>query len=227
MLLRDGHKLTATAYGTVKLLMKSGQRSSRKCTLHDVLYIPELSYNLLSVSKAVERGNIAKFGSSSCIIRDSNRKLITVAQNVGGLYQINTTAAYINSARTTSCGEITKEDVWHCRFGHLYLKSLQKLAKDNLVDGFDFTATRDIQFCESCLEGKQHKSSFPTKSETRAREPLEQVHNDICGKINTKSLSGAEYFLTVIDDCICYVWVYLLKHKFEAFKKICEWKNMV
>ena len=56
---------------------------------------------------------------------------------------------------------------------------------------------------------------------------LELVHSDICGKINTKSLSGAEYFLTVIDDCTCYVWVYLLKHKSEAFKKICEWKNMI
>ena len=124
---------------TVKELMKSAQRSSRKCTLHNVLYIPELSYNLLSVSKAVECRNIVKFGSSSCIIRDSNRKLITVAQNVGGLYHINTTAAYINSVWTTSCREITKEDVWHRRFGQLNIKSLQKLTKDNLVDGFDFS----------------------------------------------------------------------------------------
>ena len=129
VLLGDGHKLTATAYGTVKLLMKSGQRSSRKCILHDVLYIPELSYNLLSVSKAVERGNIVKFGSSSCIIRDSNRKLITIAQNVGGLYQIDTTATYINSAQTTSCREITKEDVWHRRFGHLNFKELTKISQ--------------------------------------------------------------------------------------------------
>ena len=127
VLLEDGHKLTATAYGTVKLLMKSGQRSSRKCTLHDVLYIPELSYNLLSVSKAVERGNIVKFGLSSCIIRDSNRKLITVAQNVGGLYQVNTTAAYINSVRTTSCREIISLMVLisqlHVRFSSVNLVS--------------------------------------------------------------------------------------------------------
>ena len=46
VLLGIGHKLTATAHGTVKLSMKSGQRSSRKCTLHDVLYIP--SYHKIS-----------------------------------------------------------------------------------------------------------------------------------------------------------------------------------
>ena len=43
VLLGNGHKLTATVHGTVKLSMKSGQRSSHKRTLHDVLYIPELS----------------------------------------------------------------------------------------------------------------------------------------------------------------------------------------
>ena len=88
---------------------------------------------------------------------------------------------------TTSCPKTTKEDVWHCCFGHLNLKSLQKLAKNNLVDDFDFTATHEIQFRESCLKRKQHKSSFPVKTETQAIELLELVHSNICDKINTKS----------------------------------------
>ena len=89
VVLGDGHKLTAVAQGTVKVLMKYGHQGSRKCILHDVLYIPELSYNLLSVSKAVERGNSIKFGKSSCIIRDSNNKPIAVAEKIGGLYQVS------------------------------------------------------------------------------------------------------------------------------------------
>ena len=99
------------------------------------------------------------------------------------------------------------------------VRSLQKLAKDNLVNDFDFTSTNEIQFCESCLEGKQHRSTFPAHSETRAKEPLELVYSDICGKVNSKSLSGAEYFLTFIDDCTRYVWIYLLKQMSEAFDK--------
>ena len=226
VILGDGHKLTAAAQGTVKLTMKSGHHGTRKCTLHDVLYIPELSYNLLSVSKAVDRGNSVKFEESSCIIRGSNHKLITVAEKIGGLYQVDTVPVYINSA-TTTCQETTKEDIWHRRFGHLNIRSLQKLARDSLVDDFDFASSSDIQFCESCLEGKQHRSSFPAQSETRAKEPLELVHSDICGKVNSRSLSGAEYFMTFIDDCTRYVWIYLLKHKSEAFEKFREWKASV
>uniref|UniRef100_A0A1X7UFL8 GAG-pre-integrase domain-containing protein n=1 Tax=Amphimedon queenslandica TaxID=400682 RepID=A0A1X7UFL8_AMPQE len=162
VVLGDGHKLSAVTQGTVKVLMKYGRQGS------------QLSYNVLSVSKAVERGNSVKFGKSSCNIRDPNHRPIAVAEKIGGLYQVNTTPVYINSA--TSCQETTKEDISHYRFEHLNVRSLQKLAKENLVDDFDFTPTYEIQFCESCLEGKQHRSTFPSHFETRAKEPLELVH---------------------------------------------------
>ena len=35
--------------------------------------------------------------------------------------------------------------------------------------------------------------------------------------MSAKSLGGAEYFLTLIDDNTHYVWVYPLKHKNEVF----------
>ena len=49
----------------------------------------------------------------------------------------------------------------------------------------------------------------------------------MCGKMNEKSLGGAEYFLTFIDDKTRYVWVYCLQRKDQVFKKFCEWKAMV
>ena len=53
------------------------------------------------------------------------------------------------------------------------------------------------------------------------------VHSDVCGKIETKSPSGAEYFAALIDDESRFVWVYTLKHKSEVFEKFTEWKSMV
>ena len=47
----------------------------------------------------------------------------------------------------------------------------------------------------------------------------------MCGKIGTKSLGGANYFLTFIDDETRYVWVYVLKTKDEVFKYFLEWKT--
>uniref|UniRef100_A0A1X7U6J2 Integrase catalytic domain-containing protein n=1 Tax=Amphimedon queenslandica TaxID=400682 RepID=A0A1X7U6J2_AMPQE len=62
---------------------------------------------------------------------------------------------------------------------------------------------------------------------SKAKEPLDIVHCDICSKINLKSLSGAEYFLTLIDDKTQFVWVYVLKRKSDVFSKFCEWKAYV
>ena len=42
------------------------------------------------------------------------------------------------------------------------------------------------------MEGKHHRSQFPTSSSGRAKEPLALVHSDICGEMNAKSLGGAE-----------------------------------
>ena len=53
IVLGDGHTLKATGRGTAILILESGSLS-RKCKFNDVLYVSELTYNLLSVSKAVD-----------------------------------------------------------------------------------------------------------------------------------------------------------------------------
>ena len=45
--------------------------------------------------------------------------------------------------------------------------------------------------------------------------------------MDTELLSGAEYFLTSIDDKSRYTWVYILKRKDDVFSRFCEWKAMV
>ena len=68
---------------------------------------------------------------------------------------------------------------------------------------------------------------FPKAGGERSEELLGVVHSDVCGKIETKSLSGAEYFVTFIDDKSRFIWVYPLKHKSEVSKKSKEWKALV
>ena len=120
-----------------------------------------------------------------------------------------------------------KEDVWHGRFGHLSVGSLKQLAADGLVDGFDFDRSKEISFCEPCVKGKHHRNPFPSCGGTRAAEPLGLVHTDVCRKINVRSIGGAEYFLTFVDDKTRYVWVYFLKPKEEVFSHFADWKAMV
>ena len=49
-----------------------------------MLYIPKLSYNLLSVSKASEAGTSAKFDNYGCEILNGDNKVIASAARVQG-----------------------------------------------------------------------------------------------------------------------------------------------
>ena len=78
------------------------------------------------------------------------------------------------------------------------------------------------QLCEGCLLRKQFRNSFPKKSYSRAKKPLEFIHTDVCGPITPSSLGKNNYFLLFIDDVSRKTWVYFLKQKsevFEAFKR--------
>ena len=75
--------------------------------------------------------------------------------------------------------------------------------------------------------GKQAKAVFPHTGSGRSEEPLDLVHSDVCGKLNTVSLSGARYFLTFIDDRTHYTWTYVLKHKSEVLDAFLRWKAFV
>ena len=89
--------------------------------------------------------------------------------------------------------------------------------KEQHVHGFDYEPTKKSNFCEPCIDGKQSKLPFPQKGGERSDKLLGIVHSDVCGKIKTKSLGGAEYLLTFIDDKSRFVWVYALKRKSEVF----------
>ena len=71
----DGHVLQAIGRGKVSMQMKLSGWKRSKCRLHDVLYVPKLSYNLFSVSKAAEAGKVTRFNESGCQILGAKQQL--------------------------------------------------------------------------------------------------------------------------------------------------------
>ena len=147
--LGDGWTVEATGQGTVVLEMASTSVKTRRCELNELLYVPDLSYNSLSVSKAVEAGKVVE---TSCQLLDVDRGPSIVAIKVGNLCYLNclTDRQQANAANNQS--QHTKEDVWHRRYGHLRVQNLEKLAKEELVDSFDYNSLQAINICEPCLE---------------------------------------------------------------------------
>ena len=221
--LGDGRDLKATGRGNVVLTMNLPQGNTKTCTLHDVLLVPDLAYNLLSITAVSKRGKVTTFTQVGCEIRDFKSKLVASGHRKGSLYYLDhggsTHRAYLsNSAMGT---------VWHRRLGHLGNAGMEALAKNQMVSGLDIDSKQQPEFCESCAKGKSHRLAFKHSIKTRANHPLELVHSDVCGKIGTRSLGGGEYFVTFIDDHTRHAWVYILKHKDEVFARFQEWKAQV
>ncbi|KAK1567954.1 hypothetical protein Q3G72_018598 [Acer saccharum] len=74
----------------------------------------------------------------------------------------------------------------------------------------------DLPTCESCLEGKMTKRTFSAKG-VRATECLGLIHTDVCGPMSIQARGGYEYFITFIDDYSRFGYVYLMRHKSDAF----------
>ena len=202
-------------------------KKQKECVLYNVLYVPQLSYNLFSVSRATEMGKTISFDKTSCRVYNANEKLIAVASKIGSLYFLNCCSHQVNVADNQCHELVTKEEMWHRRLGHLGKQSLQKLAKNELLVGFNYDVSKEIHFCEPYAQEKHHRSCFPKDGGKRSEEPLGLVHSNVCGKTNAKSLSGAEYFVMFTDDKTRFVWVYVLKHKSQVFEKFLKWKAMV
>ena len=77
-----------------------------------------------------------------------------------------------------------------------------------------------------CELGKNAKRSFH-RSNRRSKRILDLVHSDICGPMETPSLSGYMYYVLFIDDFSQKTWIYFLKTKNETFGKFLEFKALV
>ena len=105
--------------------------------------------------------------------------------------------------------------LWHCRLGHIGVKSMKKLHADGLLGSLDYES---FDNCEPCLMGKMTKTLFSETME-RADDLLDIIHIDVCGPMSVEARDGYHYFLTFTDDLSRYEYIYLMKHKSETFEK--------
>ena len=178
--LGDENSLDVAGEGTVDMDMLWDNGVKRGCTLNRVLYVPELAYNLVSVSRAAESGKTVHFDDSSCEFQNGDGEVIALGARQGSLYYLKFARKSwetVNMAQSKN-----KERLWHRRFGHLNEQSTKKLVKKELVNRLDYDTSGEIGVCEACIGGKQCKNSFKS-SETVTSMPLELVHSDVCGKM--------------------------------------------
>ena len=176
-----------------------------RLVLKDVRHVPDIRLNLISTGLLDDDGYISSFGDGKWKLTKGN---LVIAKGK------KDTSLYLTDAKT--CGgevnAVKKEvsaAVWHKRLGHMSEKGLGILSKKDLLPGIKGT---NLDTCVDCIMGKQHRVSFHSYLPSRKSNILDLIHTDVC-MMSTKSMGGASYFVTFIDDHSRKVWAFALKTK--------------
>jgi hypothetical protein len=223
--LGDDYPLDAIGKGSIHVKLDVGGKT-RDGIFQNVLHVPDLAGNLLSVSKMVSQGLRVGFDDSGCTIRNGKGCVIARAVMERNLYRLTATIEQERDTAQVAKVAENSADLWHQRLGHLHMDGVKSLGSKNLVTGLNIGDGSKTEFCKGCVHGKQQRTPFPKDGGTRASELLELVHTDLCGPMKQTSFGGAKYFITFIDDKSRKTFVYFLKTKDEALARFKEFKAL-
>ena len=141
-----------------------------------------------------------------------------------GFFKMNgmTIVSDFNNKNTSSTYMLESSNIWHGRLGYVNFDTLRKLMNLELLHKFNIDANHK---CEICVESKLTRASF--QNIERSTEPLELINSDTCDLKYVQTRGGNKYFVTFIDDCTRYCYVYLLRSKDGALEKFMHYKNEV
>ncbi|CAH9138233.1 unnamed protein product, partial [Cuscuta epithymum] len=217
--------------GSIKSVIMIGDVNlTDEIILKDVLFLPGFQHNLLSVGKLLDdTGYSVIFDKHNCVLQDPiSKKATQLGGRRNGVYEIcfgrNSSKMSLNnySSCHTALVASNKADVhlFHARLGHSSLSKLKYVQNNN-----DFNKVSDLE-CEACILAKQHKQPFVV-SKSLTEKPFELVHIDLWGPYRFKSVTGASYFLTILDDHSRVTWTTLLKDKTMVYPTLANFFTYV
>ena len=230
LIVANGGREEIIGEGTVQVFLQTGN----SLFLYNVKHVPSAKKRLLSVGKAYYDGIDVHINGVHCHLTDSNGDLIGLAEHVYP-YQwltdlsIQDSEVLPNTKSTETESNHSQADsdlvnMWHQRFCHLSAQNLQRLIRENMVEGLklpsgDLTKCIGHQgTCDACMHGRQTASPFKS-TQNSCTKPLEVVHMDLMGPIDPETPEGYKYALVILDEFTEYSFVVLLKSKSDAAKE--------
>lgn len=214
----NGSELQISHIGNASLATKNGVLN-----LKNVLCVPNIAKNLVSVSKLARDNNVfVEFYADSCLVKDiSTGKVVMKGTLKDGLYELNNVDAAnhptflcagtknllqplelkdVNSSifvlSNVDVQMAMSKNVWHRRLGHPSIKVVEGVIKRfNL----SVKANENFHFCEACQFGKSSALPFPL-SNSRATSLFDLVHTDLWGPAPLASSEGYRYYIHFLDD---------------------------
>ena len=186
-----------------------------------VAYVNGLKHNLISISQLCDADYKVLLDKHQGTIYNVNKEPVLVAPRKNDVYMVDMTP--IKTDQETCFFARAAAEVnwlWHKRLSHLNFKTLNVLAKNNLVRGLPLLRFEKDRLCGACEKGKGHRATFKTRNAMTVKRCFHMLHMDLFGPVNVQSIKGCKYTLVIVDEYSRYTWVFFLRSKSDAAQEI-------
>lgn len=200
----NGSKTPAKGKGIVRLKVKT-KDDILNVRLSDVLWVPGIDSNLISVNKLGQKGLKVSFSENQCYVESKN-EIDVIGSFRHGLYRLN---IFDVSVKVANVAEMCIHQ-WHKRLSHRNLADIKRMSTKYLK----IKKCECSDQCEACIIGKIARKPF--RESTTKYKHLECIVTDLCGPMQVKSLGRNNYFITLTDMYSRYTEVEFVKEKSET-----------
>ena len=237
----NANNLTSQYKGEITIKLNTGYIY----TLRNVLYLPELGVNLMSLDKMPEitslftknkaylykdqrivaigyKSNSLYYTEALPLSRDTES--IQIAQKLTDLGPKEEKHETSIKSRANTIEIITQ---WHIRLGHMNMKALKHVlnAKNITITQQDinnFLANK----CKTCLLAKDNRHINKISTNPIKYDILDRIHTDLGGPL-PPTYDKHTYYITFLDKKSRYLWVSLIATKNGAYKAFEDFKAIV
>nr|GEX04601.1 hypothetical protein [Tanacetum cinerariifolium] len=147
------------------------------------------------------------FQKSTCFFRTEDGVDLLTGDRSSNFYTIALNEVASNSLACLLAKDSSSQSwLWHQRLSHLNFATINKLVKNNLVQGLPKMKVEKDHLCFACEQGKIHRKRHKSKTDFASNKPLYLLHMDLCGPMRVESINEKRYVLVVVDDYSRYTW---------------------
>lgn len=189
--LADKSMVTATHSGEVIIPLEHVNMRRR-----NILLVPKLGYNLISVGQLADNGIELRFASKKLKVFLAEKNLLLVSgfrDSTSGLYTLPHPKL---NPRALAIGNCSEAKVWHRRLAHINNRDISTVHLN--AEGVpEIKPSEDI--FNACRLGKAQKLYFQGKFRNTC-EVGEKVHSDIMGPLEPSFPHNYKYTVTFLGD---------------------------
>ena len=221
-------------------------------SLNHLLHVPEITKNLLSVSKFARDNNVFfEFHPNFCLIKDQVSKIVVLEGKLkDGMYAFDSSQIQLQKyapsqvSLSQSVTSHQSDPRANCQVS-VHVSDLQSHNGSSTIglwhDRLSHPSFKIVQtvmslyklskfnkilpdfVCKACYLGKIHMLPFPT-SISKYQEPLQLVYSDLWGPSPVQSSNGYKYYICFVNAFSRYTWIYLLRNKSDSFQTFQNFK---